>query len=309
MVNYQQLAAADASAYKSLTFPKFQHYLQQLQPDGTIVAIGASDAGKPVGLVLGELEPHKSTAHMRSIFVQPSYRSTGIAKTLFAQFEQVLIKRRCQTVQIAYMSNRPTTAALEHLLQQLGWAQPVLDLLICKGTEERIIHAPWLREFHLPADYTMFLWKDLTSDDRRSMLERQQLQPWMPDDLIPFQYETDFEPINSMGLRYQGQVVGWLITHRTAQNTIRYTSSFVRRDLQKMGRVLPLYVAAIQRQIQVGITEAIWLVPANHPAMVSFVRKRMAPYLVSVEEARKSSKVLVVHSSSDGLNTCDYAFN
>ncbi len=87
--------------------------------------------------------------------------------------------------------------------------------------------------------------------------------------------------------------MGWVITHRLAPDTIRYTCSFVRQDLQKMGRIIPLYVKAIQLQAKAGIPKGIWTVPFIYTSMVSFVQKRMAPYMISIEESKTSWKSLI----------------
>jgi hypothetical protein len=93
-------------------------------------------------------------------------------------------------------------------------------------------------------------------------------------------------------LRYQGQVVGWVINHRLSPDTIRYTCSFVRKDLQKMGRIISLYAEAAKRQYRANILKGIWTVPLQHQSMVNFVKRHWKPYLNSIEETRGTFKVL-----------------
>ena len=100
------------------------------------------------------------------------------------------------------------------------------------------------------------------------------------------------EPLNSLGLRYQGEVVGWLISHRIAPDTIRYTCSFTRQDLQKFGRHLGLMSEAIKLQYEAKIPYIIWTIPIHHRAMVEFTKKRISPYLIYLREIKESHKLI-----------------
>jgi hypothetical protein len=166
-------------------------------------------------------------------------------------------------------------------------------MLICKGQAETIIQAPWMKRYsRIPSSYSIFPWLEITQEERQAIQHQQETQPWIPEDLIPFQYEKHLEPITSLGLRYQGQVVGWMINHRLSPDTIRYTCSFVRKDLQKMGRIISLYAEAAKLQVQAKISNVIWTVPVAHESMVNFVKHRWAPYLASVGETKGTFKFL-----------------
>jgi hypothetical protein len=166
-------------------------------------------------------------------------------------------------------------------------------MLICKGQAEAIIQAPWMKRYsRIPSSYSIFPWLEITQEERQAIQQQQETQPWIPEDLIPFQYEKHLEPITSLGLRYQGQVVGWMINHRLSPDTIRYTCSFVRKDLQKMGRIISLYAEAAKLQVQAKISNVIWTVPVAHESMVNFVKHRWDPYLASIGETKGTFKFL-----------------
>ncbi|MBD2774173.1 GNAT family N-acetyltransferase [Iningainema tapete] len=283
-----------ALAYQEFTFPLFRSRLQRLQPEGAIVAIAASFSSQPVGLALAEILPDGKSAEVLSVFVVANHRRRLIGSELLNRLEQELFVRGCITLQVTYITGQPTTIGWERLLQKCGWTQPQPRMVVCKTTTDRIVHAPWMQKSSLPDAYSIFPWMEITPEERLTIKETQQANPWIPPDLIPFNHEADCEPLNSVGLRYQGQVAGWVITHRLAPDTIRYSCSFVRRDLQKMGRIIPLYVNAINKQIDAKIPKGIWTVPYIHDGMVNFVQKRMAPYMNSVEESRGAYKTLLV---------------
>lgn len=292
MTTLHHLNSMTAVPYQRFTFPIYRTYLQGLIPQDNVLAIGATTAEQASGLVLAELSPETRSGTILSIFVDPPYRRQGIGTALLMHMEQELQQRGYQELQLVYVTGKPTTTALERLLHTCQWTAPEPRMIVCKSTTEHIAAAPWMHKDHLPPAFEIFPWIEITSDERRSLQQQQDEHPWIPSDLVPFQLEEGFEPINSLGLRYRQQVVGWVITHRLDSNTIRYTCSFVREDLQRMGRIIPMYVAAIQRQHQAGIINGIWTVPLRHTAMFNFVQQRMAPYMTSIEETRGVTKPL-----------------
>jgi GNAT superfamily N-acetyltransferase len=287
------LQNATAAKYEKFTFPAFQYVLQNLETEKSIIAIAASDQEQPIGLVMAEIRQDDQSAQVHSIFVEPTHRSAGIATALLTRLEAEMSNRGCTKIEMVYTTGKPTTSALERLLQKCNWTSPQPRMLLCKGNAETIMEAKWMKRYsYLPAGYSIFPWLEITDQERQAIQKQQEVQPWIPEDLIPFQYEKNLEPLNSLGLRYQGQVVGWLINHRLSLDTIRYTCTFVREDLQKMGRVISLFSEAGKRQVQAKIPNVIWTTPIIHKFMVAFIKKHWTPDLNSVDETRGTSKLL-----------------
>lgn len=288
---YRLENAFEATAYQALTFPLFRPQLQVLKPGNSIVAIAATNALAPVGLALAEIQPDDQSAQVLSLFVAPSYRRQGIGTALLSRLESELRSQGCTHLELVYTTGKPTTAALERLLDRCQWAPPQPRMIVGKSTCSQIRNAPWMKRTVLPASYRVFPWQEMTEGDRAAL--QQHTHTWIPTQLTPFQHEQNLEPLNSLGLRYQGEVVGWIITHRLDPDTIRYTSGFIRPDLQKAGRYISLIANAIQLQVSENIPFGIWTVPLVYPAMVSFVHQRMAPYMISLEESRTSAKEII----------------
>jgi cytochrome P450/GNAT superfamily N-acetyltransferase len=284
-----------ASLYESFTYPYYRAKLQAIEPEGFVVAIAAnSDLGEPIGLALAEIGQDSKFALVLSIFVKPNYRSQGIGTTLLIRLGEELAIRGCTEAKLRYVTGKPTTPALESLLTKCNWAHPQFNFLVCKSNLTNILNAPWMhKEYRLPPSFTIFPWGEMTSEERQTIQQEQEANPWIPDFHVPSTHETDnLEPLNSLGLRYKGQVVGWILTHRIAPDTIRYTSMFVRQDLQKMARGIALLVNAIRLQDKANIPNGIWIVSNKNMPMVGFVKKRMLAYLTSVEENKGSLKSL-----------------
>jgi uncharacterized membrane protein len=228
-----------------------------------------------------------------SVFVEPTYRFQGVGTDLMTRLEQELIFRGCTDAKLIYTSGQPTTPAFERLLQKCNWTPPKPRMLVCKSSIDKIVHAPWMQKTKLPDSYSIFPWSEITEAERLALQKPEERFPWIPETLIPFIHEENFEPLNSLGLRYQGELVGWMITHRVSVDTIRYACGFLRPDLQKMGRFIPLLANAIHIQNKANILNCICVVSLQRNAMVNFVKKRMAPYLTSLKESQESYKLLI----------------
>jgi GNAT superfamily N-acetyltransferase len=293
MYTLNVLNDSTAVKYEKLTFPTFRYVLRSIDSQKSVMALAASYLEQPVGLALAEIREDNSFAEVLSIFVEPPQRCAGIGTALLTRLEEELSQRGCTKAKLSYITGKSTTPALERLLQKCNWTCPQPRMLICKGQAEVIIQAPWMKRYsRLPSSYSIFPWLEITQEERQAIQQQQETQPWIPEDLIPFQYEKDLEPITSLGLRYQGQVVGWMINHRLSPDTIRYTCSFVRKDLQKMGRIISLYAEAAKLQVQAKISNVIWTVPVAHESMANFVKHRWAPYLASLGETKGTFKFL-----------------
>jgi GNAT superfamily N-acetyltransferase len=287
------LKDSTAAKYKNLTFPSFRYFLQKIGSEKSLIAIAASYLEQPIGLAFGEIKQDDNSGEVYSIFVEPQYRCTGIGTNLLMRLEEELRGRGCTKIKLVYMTGKPTTLALERLLQKCNWTPPQPRMLVCKGNAETIMEANWIKKYsRLPSSYSIFPWMEITKQEREIIQQQMKTQSLIAKDLTPFEYEKHLEPLNSLGLRYQGQVVGWVINHRLSLDTIRYTCSFVREDLQKMGRIISLYSEAGKRQVKAKIPNVIWTTPFIHKPMVEFIKHRWTPYLTSITETRGTVKEL-----------------
>jgi GNAT superfamily N-acetyltransferase len=298
MYKFVTLNNATAASYERLTYPTYRPRLSALDHDGSTVAMGVHLDSQSIGLILAETSTDLKSAEILSLFVVPEYRGHGLGKTLLAYMEEELYQRGCSQLNLVYVSNE-TTPALERILKQCNWSNPQLRMLVCSGPISNIKDASWLKLHNLlPSGYTIFPWVELTQQERELIQKQQASSVWYPEILSPFQQEETIEPLNSLGLRYQNQVVGWMITHRVAADTVRYTKLFVREDLQPLGRAISLLSAAIKLQLESReTTKAVFTVVANNTPMVRFVYRRLAPYLSSVRQSWEASILLAPSAS------------
>lgn len=283
----------EAKSYEKLTYALYRPYLRQLRRCRNIIALGLHNDGTPVGLAIAYLDASDECAELLSLFIHPAHRNQGLGKTLMMCVENLLMRAGYKRLNLVYIPNA-TSQALESILIQRRWSPPYPRMLIAMSTVERLAHLPWLGARHrLRQSCELFPWTDLSRYDKRNILQRQCQDPWYPPILDPFKEPESLETLNSLGLRYKDEVAGWMITHRIKADTIRYTSLFVREDLQQLGYAIPLLATAISQQIDDRqVLNTSFAVEVDNSAMQRFVYRRLAPYMTSLRYSMGTSKQL-----------------
>ena len=152
---------------------------------------------------------------------------------------------------------------------------------------------PWMNAPLLSAGFELFAWNDLSRDER-TQLERQQIAEQNGHSLDPEFEDYAFEPLTSIGLRYQGEVVGWMLTRRTAPGRVLYDWLAFKPQLRGRGYGMALVAAAIQRQYALDghLSEVggVWRTPLDNLPMVRIINRRLRPYLTTIFETSISYK-------------------
>ncbi|GBF80874.1 hypothetical protein [Aphanothece sacrum] len=71
----------------------------------------------------------------------------------------------------------------------------------------------------------------------------------------------------------------WVLTHRLAPDTIRYTTWEVAKPFQSRGRGISLLAEAIRRQINSDVPYLTGSVSHHYPRLLQFVGRHLIPYL------------------------------
>ena len=285
------LDEANTTAYKHLLPPMFHEYLGDLTTRfPKLIIVGVQLQSQPIGYILAVCLPDKSKACIISFFVESIHRGQGIGKQLLAKAEQVLKRYGCQQLDLGYSSNA-TTPALQHILAKHNYLPSRPYSLICSTLIEDLKKADWLNRYSLPKSVTLFPWSELTPEEKEQIKQQREDILKYPPELDPFYEEQIIEPMNSMGIRYQGQVVGWMIAHRIAPDTIRYSALFAREDLPKVRCVLSLMAAAINRHAEhPEIPNVKYIVMSYNVPMLRFVERHMVPYKTSTYQTWIATK-------------------
>lgn len=299
-----ELGLEEALARAELTFPDLRRTAAARPlpaPLLTTLLLPAEETTRleadtvPLAAAVSVLRPADGGAEVVSFLVRPEARGRGLGKLLLAAVEAEMARRDQPSVEISFRNTWPSAAAMTALLAGRGWSTPRTHVLLAQ-TDARILELPWLAVRPLPAGYETFPWGELTAEERRDIVRRQQRDPWYPDALSPFHLEDRIDREVSVGLRRQGgdggRVIGWLLAHRVKDDVVQYTSLFVEDGHGKLGRGIPLIAAAARRQEAAGVPRAIFMVQTENRAMRRLLERRMAPYLTGRAEVLRSGKHL-----------------
>jgi GNAT superfamily N-acetyltransferase len=241
------------------------------------------------------LRPGGGGAEVVSFAVRSDLRRRGLGGLLLAAVEAELARRGLPAVELSFRDTWASAGAMRALLAARGWSEPRTQVLMAQ-TDMRMLALPWLDPRPLPEGYEVFPWGELTPEDRREIVRRQQRAPFFPEALSPFQLEERIDLEVSVGLRRhaggESRVIGWLLAHRVKEDVVQYTTLFVEDGHGKLGRGLPLIAAAARRQEAAGVPRAIFMVQAENREMRRLVERRLAPYLTERAELLRSGKLL-----------------
>ena len=286
MRTFIQLSDAEAAAqYRSMTFPAYRGLLDFNSAVVAPMAIGTLQNDAPAGLALLVASPSAGEAELLSIFVSPRLRRSGIALELMQRTLAYCKTHRIQNISASYMSGQDSTQTLENIFNKTGWTAPQTRMLVVRCSLDSIKSAPWLNRYALPKGYEVLPWAQVTTAEREALRVSNLEKPWIAPDLVPFDFEENYEPVTSVALRVNGAIVGWCLNH-VVDGILRFTCSFLRRDLQRLGRIVLLYSDSVSRMPAAGLSVGMWTIPIGHAGMVNFARKHMQPYSIFFGETR-----------------------
>ncbi|MFT3772470.1 MAG: GNAT family N-acetyltransferase [Minicystis sp.] len=285
-ITIRLLDSSEAAALGAMTFPRFRKGLGAPRT----IAVGALTGGDCVGLGLASLPgaPDRR-GEVLSIFVAAEHRGRGLATGLLGALEQALAAAGVASAELSFASDKPTTPAFERVLAKRGWAAPRASTYIGRA-DRRVRSAPWAQT-PLPEGMELFPWTALRPEERAAIEARGRDSGWYPEELSPFAEDEILDPVTSVGARRGGEVIGWMVNHRVAPGTIRYSTLFVDPALRDRGCGVALCGAAVCRQDWDAMPIALCAVKADNKAMLLAMRGNLAAYL-AVTETRVSTRDL-----------------
>jgi GNAT superfamily N-acetyltransferase len=295
----EQVTRPLGQEWEAMTFPLFRQLLPLLGT-GNVDAQGhrpiacrAIEGETPAGLVLGQVRSdNPSSLEMLSILGAPDFRGRGVATKLLAALEDAARgSAAVRQLTGVYMTGRPSIPALERVFAKCGFPPPALRMIVLKFTPEEAATCDWYKKARMPAGCTIFPWVEMTDEERARLKQSQADRAWIHPELEPWRSDKRFDEVSSVGMRKDGEVVGWVINHRASPTLVTFTTSFIRADLARRGGIFPLYVASIERLMGSGVI-CSFVTSAKFESMVRFALRRGAPFIHYTGETREASKAL-----------------
>jgi hypothetical protein len=303
-MEYEVLADGRSAAFEPLTYPALRHLLA-LQPTVRFpnegdrrrispLAVGAREDATPVGLALGCLPlDDGDTPELLSFYLRPERQSPQVADGLMARFEEAVRDAGFHSVGFVYTKGGPGSEELEALLGERGWSAPETRMVTLRFTLEQARQTPWFERYRRRTGFVFTPWVEVGEEDLAALRASHEEEEWIAEDLVPWAFDQRrLEPASSLAIRLDGAIVGWVINHRLGDDTVRFTCSFLRRDLSRRGRIVPAYSESVVRAQASGFTRGLFTVPKHHAEMVAFVERWCAPWFGFVGETRGVAKAL-----------------
>ncbi len=250
-------------------------------PKEPLLGVIALWKGEKVGLILVE----KLTEQQGLVIcwhVLKSQRGFKLGKQLVSHMEKLAVKKGVQHLSLSYRRDSGSQLQITKSLYHLDWQDIEKKLWLTKFSVDRFVQMAWCKKMKpLPAEYEIFLWDRLTEQDKQYIKARQKKENWYPKELPPVFDQNMFDHETSVGLRLNGDVVGWMMTNRINDRIVEYNSLFVSPTLQRLGRGMHLIVDAITRQQALGLEFGIFQVLSDNQAMCGFIEKRMKSTVIS----------------------------
>ena len=283
-------------AWGRMTFPLYRPLLPVLgtagaDPEGNRPLACRALAGETMaGLVLAQRTgADPASAELLSVFVAPEFRGRGIATRLLGCLEEAAAAAGVTELSGAYMTGKPTIAALERVFAKREFTPPELRMIVLKFTPEEARECDWYKKARMPPGASIFPWAELRPDEREEIRRSQAERQWIHPELEPWRCDQQFDEVSSVGMRKDGAVVGWVINHRPARGLVTFTTSFMRYDLARRAAIFPLYVASIERLMGTGVI-CSFVTNAKFDRMVQFALRRGAPFVHFTGETRGVTK-------------------
>jgi GNAT superfamily N-acetyltransferase len=252
-----------------------------------------------VGLVLGELpfDPAGEPPALLSLFVAPAWRRRGIGAALVAALEAGVARAGFDALETVYTAGKPSIVAVERILERRGWPAPEARTVSVRFPPAAALASDLFsprRMAALGAGLELVPWREVGAGEKAAARSAHERRAWITPALAFWRFEgAGFDAESSIGARYRGELVGWVINHRVAPGLVRFTCSFMRKDISRRGRIVPLYQAALTRLAGAGCRQCTFVTPVIYPNMVHFIERWLAPIADFVGETRGSRKRLV----------------
>ena len=280
---------SEAATFDHLTFPSYRGWLRVAGHANAIILAVDGAFGEPAALCIARRytnAPEEST--LLSLAVAESYRRQGVGRAVLHATIAELARRGSRRCEVTYTVDPADPGPFDHLLARYGFAAPEVRMLLCRN-QGRVIDPPWSGRSPLPSGWRVQPWSQVAADQREALRTWIAGHDAIAQALSPFRSpEPLHEDVTQALVDETGRVAGWLLAHCLDERTLRYSSIYLRDDLQGGGFAVALLSAAIACHVaQVARwPDCSFGVRQDNPMMLRFARRHLAPLLTHTRESR-----------------------
>lgn len=255
-------------------------FSEKLAKEDKLLAFAAFLSEKPIGICYGYAFPTIGQGFIKELNVSKQHCGRGIGFKLLEELTALFKKSNVSVLTWKYHSNQPGVAHLEKILEKQNWEAP--QILVERYFFDSATFGPdWYRskEPFLPKGYQIFPWRSLKRKEENEVKDLI-IPHSILEDISPFDRKYPLEPLNSLGLRLNGKIVGWMITNRLDKDTISYASLYIHPEIRGLGPAIALLKESIRLHIEARVKTGVTEINLKRTPKYwqNFVRKRLAPY-------------------------------
>ena len=259
-----------------MLLPDYKKYLDEDFEVENLLLFSLNDPD-PISLIAIDNFPILMKAHLQSIYTAPKNRAKGYASRLYFHVEELLKQDNINLITCNYPEEEVDTKEANPFFHKIGFskAKPLVTRYFVDIQEFR---PSWFNTTPIiPEGYEIapFSLTKEESNDLKIMLR----QGTVSIEVNPLE-DLPCEPANSLSLRHEGKLVGWMVTKRIDANSIRYTSFYIDRDLRGTGLASTLLSRSIQLQQDTSIPIAIFEINnvRSPTPWKKFILNRLEPF-------------------------------
>lgn len=259
-----------------MLLPSYKTYLDDEFAVEDLLLYSLNDP-EPVSLIAIDHFPILMKSILQSIYTLPEQRRKGYASQLYQEIEKRLIQDKVNLVTCNYPEEEVDPENANPFFQKIGFskATPLLTRYFVDIQEFR---PSWFNTTpELPKGFEIIPFS--LSDEENKELKIMVRQGAVSIEVNPLE-DLPFEPINSLALRHEGKLAGWMVTKRLNSQSIGYTSFYIDRDLRGTGLASTLLSRSIKLQQDTTIPIAIFEINnvRSPTPWKKFILNRLEPF-------------------------------
>ncbi len=270
--------------------PKIYHScLEGRDPFGLkspVIGAGATLDGHGIGVVLATAHTKIHIAYIHCLAIKDPFADENLVFSLLQMITQLLIEKGITFATFIYSPEDAISAILEKIFPQNQWQGPQPFSVECLFNAKEFDPPWWYKNIELEQGVEEFLFKNLTKEEQKNLWHRHE-QLSIPAFIFPFGHEKNLiEYKNSLGLRYKGKVVGWMITHRIEPDRIRYSLLYLEKDFAHTRYWLKLLIDSLRIHRNKIPRATYGLLEINLKQIsqrwLKFIEKRLFPHALKI---------------------------
>ncbi|MCB1112150.1 MAG: hypothetical protein H7A37_01675 [Chlamydiales bacterium] len=289
-IQREQLRPEQIEHYRQLLPPLYRYFLEESQSSSSAEKLLFGDE-HTIACVL--CDPNTQRAEIQYIGFAPKHLNHNALSTCLETICKSMRSKGYTFLAIMFDTTSKVAEPLQQILQHSGWSTARPFMLRCHF-DCFTFNPPWFkRPYRLPKGYTIIPWSEITEKEK-SKIDYFNEQGRIHYTVYPYRSPNSIQQQNSVALRYNNDLIGWMVTHTlpALPDTVRYSSFYIEDDYRSFGHSVVLLIESIRRQQQSSLRWSY--LEVNYLAAdiqwIKFVERRLVPYTIDIE--RISSSIL-----------------